>query len=117
MDETRTESVLPSRATSFDRSFYELFLEVGLTQRLCEPTFTTSNKKLDLILVKNTEIVRDVATLLPLPKCQHCPMVVDFYIEENDDSNSGNVRLWNKGNYAAINKKPERINWESMFEG
>ena len=36
-------------------------MEVGLTQLVCEPTFTTSNNILDLSLVKNTEIVSEVA--------------------------------------------------------
>ena len=116
-DETRTESVLPSCATPFDRSFYEIFVEVGLTQLVCEPTITTSINILDLILVSNTEIVRDVAILPPLSKCQHFPVAVDLYTDVNDDSNSVNVRLWNKGNYAAINEELERINLESMFEG
>ena len=70
---------------------------------------------MDLILVSNTEIVGDVAILSPLPKCQHCPVIVDLYIEVNDNLNSANVRLWKKGNYAAINKELERINWESIF--
>ena len=96
-DEIRTESVLPSRATSFNRSFYEIFLEVGLTQLVFEPTFITSNNILDPILVSNTEIVGDVTILPPLPKCQHCPVVVDLYFEENDYSKSVKVRLWNKG--------------------
>ena len=44
-------------------------------------------------------------------------MVVDLYIKANNDSNSVNVRLWNKGNYTAINEELERINWKSIFEG
>ena len=107
-DETRRESVLPSRVTSFDRSLYEIFLEFGSTQLVCELTFTTSNNMLELILVSNTGIIGDVAILPPLPKCQHCLMVEDLYIEVNDDSNSVDVRLWNKGIYAAITEKLER---------
>ena len=103
-DETRSDSVLPSRATSFDRSFYEIFLEVGLTQLVFEHTLITSNTILDLILVSNTEIVGVVAILPPLPKCQHCPVVVELHIEVNDNSNIFNVRLWSKGNFAAINE-------------
>ena len=44
-------------------------------------------------------------------------MIVDVYIEVNDDSNNVNEHLWNKGNCAAINEELERIYWESMFEG
>ena len=58
----------------------------------------------------NTEIVGEVAILLPLPTCQRCPVVVDIYIEKNDNSISVKVRLWNKGNYAAIIEELERIN-------
>ena len=36
---------------------------------------------------------------------------------KNDDSNNINVRLWNKGDYAAINEELERISWESIFVG
>ena len=50
-DETCTDSVLPSCATSFDRSFYKKFLEVGLTHLVYEPTLITSNNILNLILV------------------------------------------------------------------
>ena len=106
-DETPTDSVLPSRAIFFDRSFYETFLEVGLTQLVCEPTFITSNNILDLILVSNTEIEGDVAVLPPLPKYLHCLMVVNLYIEVNGDSNSVNLRLWSRGNHAAINEELE----------
>ena len=116
-DETHSEFVLPNRATPFDRSFYELFLEVGLTQLINELTFTTSNNILDLILVSNTEIVGDVAILPSLPKCQHRPVVVDLYIEVNNDSNGTNVRLWNRGKYAGLNEELKRFDWESMFEG
>ena len=66
-------------------------------QLVCESTFTTSNNILDLILVSKTGIVDDVAILPPLPKCQHYPVALDLYIEVNDDLNSVNVRLWNKG--------------------
>ena len=58
-----------------------------------------------------------MAIIPPFQKCQHCPVVVNLYIEVNDDSNSVNVRLWNKGIYAAINGELERINWGTMFEG
>ena len=51
-----------------------------------------------------------MAILPPLPKCQHCPVVVDLFTEVNDNSNSVNVRLWNKGNYAAINDELEQTN-------
>ena len=106
--ETRTDSVSPSRAISFDRSFNEIFLKVGLTHLVFEPTSTTSNNILDLILLPNTEIVGDVTILPPLPKCQHRPVVVDLYIEVNYDLNIINVRLRrNKGNYGAINEEPE----------
>ena len=70
-DETRTESVLPSPATSFDRSLYEIFMEVGSTTLVCEPTFTTSNNILELILLSDAKIVGDVAMLPPLSKGQH----------------------------------------------
>ena len=87
-----------------------------MTQLVREPTFTTSNNIVDLILVSNTEIVGDVTIVPPRPKCHHCPVVLDLSIEVNDVSNSVNVSLWNKGKYTAINEEHERINWESMFE-
>ena len=90
-DETRIESFLLSRATSFVRSLYEIIMEVGLTQIVCKPTFTTSNNILDLILVSSTGIEDDVAKLPPLPKCQQCPVVDGLYIEVIYDSNSVNV--------------------------
>ena len=68
-------------------------------------------------LVTNTEIIGVSAILPPLPKCQHCPVVVDLYIEVKDDSNSFNVLPSNKGNYSAIDQELERNNWKSMFEG
>ena len=80
------------------------------------PTFTMSKNLLNLILVSNTEIVGDLAILQPLPEFQHCPVVADLYIAVNDDSNSVNVRLRNKVNYAATNGKLERFNLESMCE-
>ena len=116
-DETRSENVLPNRATSFDCSFYEIFLQVTLTQLVCEPIFTKSNNILDLISASKTEQVVDVAILPPLPKCQHSPVLVDLYIEVNDDSSCVNIYPRNKGNYAVTNEELEPINWETMFEG
>ena len=63
---------------------------------------------MDLFLVSNTEIVGDVALLPHLPKCQHCPVVVNVHTEVNDDSNSVNARLWNKVYYDAVNEEHER---------
>ena len=77
---------MPSLAISFDRSFYKVFLEVGLTQLVCEPTIITSNNLLDLILVSNTKIVGGVAISPPLQKGQYYPVVVDLYNDVNDDS-------------------------------
>ena len=107
-----------TRAKYINFLIYEVFLEVGLTQLVCKPTLTTWNNKLDLILVSNTEIVGDVAKIAPLPKCRHClcPVLVDLYIEVIYDSNNVNARLWNKGNYATINKKLEKTNWCIMFD-
>ena len=51
-----------------------------------------------------------MAKLPPIPKFQHYPVVVDLFIEVNDNSNSVNVRLWNKGDYAAVNEELERNN-------
>ena len=68
-------------------------------------------------MLSNTEIVEDVAVLPQLPKCQHYPVVLDLYIEVNDDSNCISVRLWNKRNYAAMKEELEIINGESMFDG
>ena len=110
-DATRSDSVLPSRATPFDRSLHEIFLEVELTQLVFQPTFTASINILELILIPNTEILGEVAKLPLLPKCQHCLVVVDLYIEVNDNLNSVDERLWSKGNYAAINEELGRINW------
>ena len=76
-----------------------------------------SNNILNNILVSNTELVGNLAILPPLSKGQHCPVVVGFYVELKDDSNSANVRLSNEGKYAAIDEELERINWESIFQG
>ena len=52
----------------------------GLTQIVYEPTIMTSGNTLDLILVSNTEMIGDVSVVSPLPRCCHCPVVVDIYI-------------------------------------
>ena len=104
--------------TPLDRSFYESFLEAGLTQIVHLPTFVASGNTLDLILVSNSEMVGDLEVLPPLPHCQHCPVVVRLFLADTQDTSvRSTVRLWSKGNYPAICRELEGVDWESLFEG
>ena len=50
-----------------DLSFYEVILESVLTQLVIDPTYVSSSKTLDLILVSITDIVGNLEVRSPLP--------------------------------------------------
>ena len=101
-----------------DQEFYEVFLEVGLRQIVCQPTFALSGNTLDLVLVSNAESVGNVEVLPPLPQCHHAPVLVDLCMDEVlDCAEEKYIRLWHKGNYAAICSELESLDWSLMFEG
>ena len=62
-------------ASSFDRQAYKVFMSIGLTQWVTEPTFPRSNNILDLILSTEDDRVGSVQVLPPLPGCDHCPVL------------------------------------------
>ena len=102
-----------------DRSFYEVFLESGLTQLVSDPTYVSGNI-LDLILVSNTEVVGNLEVLSPLPRCKHSPVVVEIFLDACCSDQPEAVRakrLWSKGNYVEMCRELETICWESLFEG
>ena len=101
-----------------DRSFFEAFQEAGLTQIVHEQTLITSGNTLDLILVSNTEMIGDLHIAAPLPRCYHCPVLVDVYIPLLPvESQNRWGRLWHKGNFGAISREVHGICWEVLFEG
>ena len=102
-----------------DRSFYEVFLESGLTQLVSDPTYVSGNI-LDLILVSNTEVVGNLEVLSPLPRCKHSPVVVEIFLDACCSDQPEAVRakrLWSKGNYVGMCQELETICWEYLFEG
>ena len=113
-----TDHVLPDGyIPRIDRLFFESFLEAGLVQIVEDPTFVSSGNILDLILVSNHEMVGDVSVGAPLPRCHHCPVLADLYLSTSVTSVEKYVRLWSKGNYAAISRELGGVGWESLFEG
>ena len=63
-------------------------------------------------------MVGDVEVLPPLPQCHHSPVLVDLCLDEVlDSAEEKYVRLWHKGNYAAICSELESVNWDVLFEG
>ena len=100
-----------------DRSFYEVFSIVGLSQWVYEPTFLQSGNILDLVLSSSPDAVCDLQTLPPMPGCQHIPVVFSYLAMESECAIRGEVSkyLWYKGDYSSMNEELAVVDWDSMF--
>ena len=111
----------PPVATSHkDQAFLECFMQLGLTQHLMDPSFIPSGRTLDLVL--STDQVSLINALPPLPGCGHTPVMFSLNVTDGDHQRSGppmdNHYLdWHKGDYPAVSRVLQEIDWEFEFEG
>ena len=112
-----TGAQTPPRAINpIDRSFLDSFISLGLTQWVYEPTYPRSGNILDIVLTTEPDRIGLLEVLPPLPGCDHSPTLLDYTflaaVPEPTPSHSAKHRHWNKGNYGAISKGLDRIDWD-----
>ena len=120
LDWAGEQPVLEQYVSPLDRSFYDVFLSVGLVQLVREQTHDISGNTLDLVLVSDEENVGEVVVLPPLPGCHHCPVLVDVLVPGicgGDVDGGDDIKLWHKGNYQAMSERLAVVDWEVLFEG
>ena len=100
-----------------DRQFLDVFMLLGLTQWIKEPTFVVSGNILDLILTSAEDRVSDVAVLPPLPHCGHSPVMCGYSFRGPLRGNSfhGEVRQWHRGKYNLIARALSQVDWALEF--
>ena len=109
-----------SHASSFDRQCYEVFMSLGLTQWVIEPTFPRSGNILDLVLSTDADRVGSVQVLPPLPGCDHCPILCTYVFDfEPPPSQSApaKYRKWQRGKYDILSRALHDIDWDAEFTG
>ena len=107
-----------SYVSPIDRSFLELFISLGLTQVVKEPTSFPSGNTIDLCLLSHPDRLGSVAVEPPLPACNHGIVIVEYTFQTLESSKGRSPkRIWTKGNFARISEALEDINWEAEFMG
>lgn len=98
-----------------DMMFLECFSSLGLNQWVLEPTITTSNNILDLVLTSEEDRVGLLELLPPLPKCSHAVIKAEYIFQiglnRTDDWHTAK-RAWLSGNYKKINENLSHIDWQ-----
>ena len=107
--------------TLTDQLFLDCIDVLGLTQWICEPTYPRSSNVLDLFLTTDSDRVGQVQVLPPLPKCDHCPFVIDYIFQCVNSVPSAprrNVhvfRQWERGKYGAMSRELSLYDWDYEF--
>ena len=111
----------PIATSARDRSFLDCFFQLGLIQHVKQPTFVQSGRTLDLVLSPALDYVSLVSTLPPLPGCGHVPVSFAIAItchqrpEFHSELPSPLVRNWHKGDFAAMSRSLEDVDWVYEF--
>ena len=106
-----------SQASVCDAQFHDVFVSLGLTQWVSEPTYPRSGSILDLVLSTEDDRVGSVVILPPLPGCDHCPTVCDYVFDYAHLScqSESQTRKWNRGKYDRISRELNTIDWDTEF--
>ena len=100
--------------SALDRVFLEVFLSLGLTQWVREPTFPRSGNILDIVLTTEPDRVGTLDVLPPLPSCDHCPTSFEYVFSDqcvHIVSETPQRRAWHRGKYRSICKRLSDIDW------
>ena len=84
-----------------DLRFFDGFVLAGLNQWVKEGTFVDSGNFLDLVLTTEDDCVGDVQVLPPFPRCHHCPVVFQYFLQYDNLAAEADTtsRLWFSSNY------------------
>ena len=102
-------------ASPIDRQGYEVFITLGLTQWVSEPTFPRSSNILDLVLSTEADRMGSIQVLPPLPGCDHCPVVCNYVFDLHflpPQSVPDQCRKWHKGKYKLVLRALENVDWQ-----
>ena len=104
-----------------EQLFLDCFDSLGLLQWVSEPTYPQSSNVLDLFLTSDPDRVGQVKILPPIPKCDHCPFIVDYIFQGSFTSPSqasphvAKARLWERGRYPIMNRELDSVDWDFEF--
>ena len=109
--------------TSYQLINYSLIALTPLvsTQWVCEPTYPRSGNILDLFFTSDTDRVGQVRVLPPLPKCDHCPVIVDNLFKFAPSAVSQTrpsvlkARHWERGHYNIMMRQLSLVDWDFEF--
>ena len=105
-------------ATSLaDNRFIDLFITLGLTQWITEPTFPRSGNILDLILTTEHDRVGEVRVQPPPPGCDHCSIHCTYVFDKDVElpSHSDERLMWHRGRYDDISNALLEVDWDFEF--
>ena len=108
--------------TPTDNLFLDCFVTLGLTQWVQQLTYPRSSNVLDLFFTTDPDRVGCVQVLPPIPKCDHCPVIIDYIFQENPAANtlsshinSHVIRQWERGKYGAMSRGLSLFDWDFEF--
>ena len=108
--------------TPIDNMFLDCFDSLGLTQWVCEPTYPRSSNILDLFFTTDPDRVGQVQVPPPLPKCDHCPVLIDFIYQGYPTADpapcleiSCGTRHWERGKYGIMSRELALYDWDFEF--
>ena len=110
------QNVTERAVSGVDIDFFDMFLNLGLTQLIDVPTIFPSCNIIDLCLCSHADRVGFCEIKAPFPSCDHGVMLLHYIFQNSDHYNSTSPenceRLWTKASYCKMNEKLSEINWE-----
>ena len=112
--EWTSEQTPIGHAPPLESMFLDVFVSLGLSQWVSEPTFPSSGNTLDLLLTTETDRIGNVSVFEPLPACDHCPILFDYVFEGEATTYMSQNHCnfaWHRGNYSKLNEILSEVDW------
>ena len=112
--EWTSQDVPTGHVPSLESMFLDVFVSLGLSEWVSEPTFPSSGNTLDLLLTTEHDRVGNVTVVEPLPASDHCPVLFQYVFEGDLVSNRSQRQAnfaWHKGNYQKLNMFLSDVDW------
>ena len=110
-----------SGLSAVERSFFNMFVSLGLHQYVRDGTFLYSDNILDLVFSSELDRVCDLKLLPPLPSCGHLIVVFDYLFQYLSSEqvltgvNKNGLKLWKQTDFSAINRDLSRVDYDYEF--
>ena len=108
----------PANVTHKATEFLNTVESNQLTQLIDNPTHyrTTQNPTLiDLVLVKDSEIVNEVSYDAPFGKSHHQILALSLNIKTTSIQQTSERLMWNKGNFDDMRVSVNNVNWDELL--